>query len=125
MGREARAKRERRDPLAKAMKRALRAVENRKSCVEAQLRTKEFESALKLRVDLLQGTPGEITSDLAAGRLAVEVLTSQGVDCDGVQVACALRMRRLQFFVTVSPQARSAAADEARAQAKLRAAFAA
>ena len=100
-------------------------AENRKLAVDAQLRTEAFQSSFKTRVNLLSDTAAEIVDDMGAAKLAVEVLESQGVTCDGVHVACALRMRRLQFFVSVSPAARLRAAEEAKKQVRLKAAFAA
>lgn len=122
MGREAKAKRERRHPLTKLMAKELKALELREQNVKLAMNTKEFKDSIDLRAHLLVGTPREIVDNLGISRLIVELLDERKIDHEGVQVAAQLRMGRLQLFVKIAEDARSACADRARAKLAARAA---
>jgi len=113
VGREAKAKAERRNPYAKALKNARRGVERRLDAVKLAVLTKEFEASFKTRADLMAGTPEEVVDHAGVATLAHDVLQKMGVDTHGIQITSLFRFNRLQFFLRVS----DAAAAEAHAVA--------
>lgn len=125
MGREAKAKRERRHPLNKLMARELRALEAREQTVKAVINTKDFKESIDTRAALLVGTPRELKDNLGVSNLVNEILDDRGIDHEGLMIAAQLRAGRLQLFVNISPNARAACADRAREKLAKRQAMAA
>ena len=121
MGREAKAKAARRDPLGKLVERGLRVLELRCQDVKLAMNRPDFKEAIDTRAHLLIGTPGEITSNEMVAELGRQLLTERGIDTTDVSITTLLRHQRLQVFVDINSAARGRIVDEARRKLALRA----